>query len=232
MDIMLILDEQPPTQILCKVMCLEYDKTFSKHKKTNHNLCTVNDGMVDWVYKGTIDEVNNSMLDTFELHTQLEDNVITKRMERDPFLKAVRGLRIILSFFSRGVHRKEVKAALKGGIDDKIKCLEMITPLIPHYELNKKGTTKIDAYKTIAFQIGQVYGLYTDLELYTKQDIGKVFPALAPYLRREEVCTGHLVESLGMLLKNLSSCVVLREFQYRYGIDSNENHYDEFKKRT
>ena len=234
-DIMVILNEVPPTRDTCKIMCLEYDRLFSLHEDesepvSNHNLCTVKNGMVDWVYKGTIDEVNNSMLDTFELHNQYDyGNVITKRMERDPFLKAVRGLRIILSFFSRGVRRKEVKAALKGGIDDKIKCLEMITPLIPHYDLNKKGTTKIEAYKTIAFQIGQIYGLYTDLELYTKQDIGKVFPTLAPYLRREEVCTGHLVESLGVLVKTLSSCVVLREFQDCYVSDSNENFYDEFK---
>lgn len=231
MDIMVILDEQPTSRDSCNKMCQGYDNLLQLEGiDANHNLCTVNDGMVNWVYKGTADEVNNSMLDTFELHTQLEDNVITKRMDRDIHLKAVRGLRIILSFFSRGECRKEVKAALKGGINDKIECLEMLIPrILTSYHLNKGVLTEIEAYKTIAFQIGQIYGLYTYLELYTKQDIARVFPALAPYLRREDVGANRLVKSLSGLLRTFKDCIVLQDFQYRYGSDSNENHYDEFR---
>jgi hypothetical protein len=229
---MVILNEVPPTRDVCKNMCLEYDRLLKLDGvDANHNLCTVKEGMVDWVYKGTIDEVNNSMLDTFELHNQYDyGNAITKRMDRDIHLKAVRGLRIILSFFSRGECRKEVKAALKGGINDKIECLEMLIPrILTSYHLNKGVLTEIEAYKTIAFQIGQVYGLYTDIELYTKQDIARWFPCLAPYLKREEVSTSRLVLCLRELLHTLKNCPVLQDFQECYHSDSNENYYEEYK---
>ena len=58
LDVIYVVDELPS---------LQECKTFCSDKDENRNLITVENGIVTSVYKGTPDEVNNSLLRTYNL---------------------------------------------------------------------------------------------------------------------------------------------------------------------
>jgi|WetSurMetagenome_2_1015567.scaffolds.fasta_scaffold292258_2 hypothetical protein len=167
-------------------LCAAYEEWLSdiyKDKPVNVNLITINDGQVTWCFKGTVDEINNGLLDTYDLHEQVYPLPIRHRLQRDFELKAIRAVRIILSVLSRTEHRLRIKAALKGDIMYQLSILDEID-LSKIIDFNKKHPI-VDYVKIIAFQLGQVYGLYYNKEFYTKEGIGEFFPFLKPYLNRE-----------------------------------------------
>jgi hypothetical protein len=127
------------------------------------------------------------MLTTYQYHLQIFPNAIEKMVERDNDLKLIRFTRFILSFHSRGQFRKEIKIALRSGdirirleVLKKIKISEISTE-----QLLKKKVSKEDYLKTCAFQFGQVLGIFSNTEFYTKEDIAKAYPYLKKFLFRE-----------------------------------------------
>lgn len=48
----------------------EAKKLCDSYKDINANLLSIKDGVVNWCYKGTVDECNNSILATYNLHKQ------------------------------------------------------------------------------------------------------------------------------------------------------------------
>ena len=194
-DIMVIVDKIPDTIRECQELCKQYEEkiqpeykrngaTTEPGKKVNVNICTINNGIVTNVFKGTPDEVNNSLIDTCHLHKQKYLLAVTKRVERDVGLKFMRAARIILSFLSRTEHRKEIKRALRGDFNDKLDVLESIDFRTIN-NLGNKNVDKLDFEKTIAFQLGQALALvYGHIEVYSKENIAQIFPGLYTLLFR------------------------------------------------
>lgn len=153
-------------------------------KKVNSNLGILSpDGTMLEVYKGTADEVNNSLFLTYSLHRQLHPPQIKNLLPRDKDLKLLRAVRIILSFLSRTENRVDIKRALKGDFTEKIKVLASIDFSSLRGKLNKKEQDE-DTFKTIAFQYAQALGLYDGREIYTKEDIFNFYPDLETLIIR------------------------------------------------
>lgn len=152
-------------------------------KKVNVNLAIIIGGYVAEVFKGTPDEVNNSVYYTYRYHEQAHPLKITGPVVRDPGIKALRSMRAILSFISRTSYREEVKVALNGTASDKHAFLSKLS-FKTIVDLGHKNTDLIDFYKMVAFQIGQSYLLNVNTEVYTKYDIGATLPDLKPFLMR------------------------------------------------
>jgi hypothetical protein len=89
--------------------------------------------VVTKTYKGTVDEVNNMLYHTYDKHTQVYPNPITRTLPRDIKLKAERVLRGLLSHLSRTEHRKDVKEALKWNIEDRKFYLDEIKETLKEY---------------------------------------------------------------------------------------------------
>lgn len=155
-----------------------FDKPLDVH------LITVENGVVIDCSHGSIDEINNSLYDTYNLHNQSCEAVITRKVDRNVILKYTRAIRSILTFYSRVPElRPIIKPALKGTLKNRIDALKHIdvniySPLGRNKEID-------DIYKVIAFQISQALGLFESKEIYTKTDAYALYPELKPYLCRD-----------------------------------------------
>ena len=161
LDVIYVVDELPPLQE-CKVFCSD--------KIENRNLITINDGIVTSVYKGITDEVNNSLFSTYNLHEQEYPLLVTRFVQRDIHIKAIRAVRSILSHLSRSMFRTEIKNALRGSWSVRIETLQMIYDHFDEIDFDslQNNMSGDDVKKLIAFQIGQVLALTDFVELYTK----------------------------------------------------------------
>jgi hypothetical protein len=154
-------------------------------KPLNVNLGILEGGRLIKVFKGTVDEVNNSLLDTYGFHQQSYPQQIKIRVARDIDLKILRGLRIMLSMLSRTQYRSEVKKALQGDLTVKYQTLQGID-LSTITDLGSgKNMSFPDYYKTMSFQLGQMLGLLSGIEFYTKEHIAQVYPDLQGMLTRQ-----------------------------------------------
>lgn len=176
-DVAYIFDEMPN---------LQECKSFCSDKIENRNIICIEDGIVSKSYKGTIDEMNNVIYNTFSLHKQiLENNPILKSVERDIPLKCIRTIRGLLSVVSRTKYRENVKKALKStNWNFKLDVLsEIDLNLIEDYVKD----SKTESLKFIAFQLGQTLSLINNIETYTKSDIAINYPILSDFLYRKNV---------------------------------------------
>lgn len=158
----------------------------SENKEENRNIIVINDGIVTDCFIGTIDEINNGLIDTYYLHEQEHPLLITRRVERDVILKALRATRGILSLISRTQYRSQIKASLYANWEDRLRCLRSIDFTEIDFSLLDKQYDGTHIKKVIAFQIGQMLGLLDGVELYTKSAIAKQYPELKEFLYREE----------------------------------------------
>ena len=191
-DVMVFVDQLPPSIEQSKNLCKFYDEEIKKDlgtdKEVNSNLAIVRDGIITACFKGIPYETNNSIFLTYDFHEQKHDWKVKRLIPvTDEWIrqKAARAIRTILSFISRTQYRSEVKAALKGSTRQKIATLLAID-LETIEDFGKNNQNKADIYKEIAFQIGQATALLDKTELYTKQAIGKWYHVLRPFLYREE----------------------------------------------
>lgn len=157
----------------------------------NANILVLKDGVVDWCFKGTEDECNNSLFSTYSLHEQAYPNPIIHKVERDIPLKLVRTIRGLLSYFSRTSIRIKIKAALRSSsYEEKMSALKVCQL---SYDIDFKKATHIEVFKFYAFQLGQTLALIEhNVELFTKKDVASYYPELYPYLYREVACTEEL----------------------------------------
>lgn len=155
------------------------------YKDVNANLLAVEDGIVTWCYKGTMDECNNSILATYALHEQTSPIPVTRKVPRSYALKMVRTLRGVLSYCSRTQYRDNVKSALSSwDLDIKFAVLQSID-LKTITDFQKASL--IETYKFLAFQLGQTLALLEDdVELFTKNSVATYYPELSVYLARED----------------------------------------------
>lgn len=168
------------------------------------NFITIDDGKVTGCIKGVIDEINNGIIDTFDLHEQeLDSCPISKRMNRDSFMKGVRAVRGILLQFSKTIYRPEVKEASRShSISKKISQAKKMVTLIPEID-DFVRMNKTNVFKFFAFQIAQSHGLLKDIEIYTKNDAKKYFPELALFIDREEFSISDVETLINSMLEFL-----------------------------
>lgn len=126
-DLLVFVDSIPQTQE-AKNLCVKYQEVLQPlfRKPTNVNLGVVSEGSLTAVLKGSLDEVNNSLIDTYHFHQQQFSLVITNRMERNVNDKVLRAARIVLATLSRSQHRVIVKTALKENLIGRLTALETI----------------------------------------------------------------------------------------------------------
>ena len=153
------------TQDEQKKLCVQLS---TEHGPTsNGNLISIKDGQVDRVYKGTVDEVNNSLLSTYHLHSQEFPLPIIAAVPRDVTLKALRTVRGILSHCSRTQFREMIKKALNStSLTERLDTIQHIR-FAEITDFGKNPT--VEVYKFMAFQLAQILGLICEgKEIYTK----------------------------------------------------------------
>ncbi|MCL9804464.1 hypothetical protein NAT51_02955 [Flavobacterium amniphilum] len=220
-DVVFLIDAMPETILEKLTLSNSLKEQLAEEyqdKVINANLAVCSNGCIVSVYKGTADELNNSVLATYDLHHQDFGNEITKTLKRDVHLKLIRSLRMLLSFVSKTEFRTVVKAALKGDVHLKVKTLAEINLL----QLNDfgKGTDATGLKKMMAFQLGQTLALASGTELYTKKEIMAFFPELKPFLLREpetnmEVIQTYVNQLVAVLKEEIPKMKNTEEYAYQ-----------------
>ena len=199
-DVMYVFDSLPTKQE-CKEFC-------SADPTENRNICVINDGEVVACYKGTPDEINNALLDTYYLHREnlKYPLLVTHKVDRDLTVKCIRCIRIILSHLSHSQYREKIKHALVSDLKTRIDTLREIDfSSIDFNSINKKMSRE-DILKTIAFQVGQTQALLFENECYTKSTVAEQFPPLEQFLYRHEDSDVNVLETYLHWLLNYVEC--------------------------
>ena len=181
----------PPTIADCAEKCALFSDKYAglfntnkkENKKINSNLAIINNGVLIDAFKGNTDELNNALFLTYHLHSQDYPNQIKRLLTRDLDLKFLRAARSILSLLTKTNKRAESKIALRSDIQLKVNTLEIID--LTKVDWSNSKMAIVDIKKMLAFQIGQSLALFCEKEVYTKREIGLIFPQLNPYLNRE-----------------------------------------------
>lgn len=182
-DVVYVVDHMPETIEECKEFC-----SAPERADENANMCEIKDGHVVRVFKGTPDELNNSLKRTYWLHRQEDELLVTESVARNVPLKICRVVRSILSHLSRTEYREDIKAALRGLFRHRLDVLRKIELEKVDFTGDIKNMSGKDVLKVIAFQLGQVYGLLECVELFTKREIANEYPVLEDFLYRREYC--------------------------------------------
>lgn len=179
--------EQEDRKRLIKSLEQEYDFPW------NANFIVVEDGIVvDTIYPKTwIDSLNNSLYHTYDLNKdkQTFPCPINRLVKRNKLLAIYKTVRTILSMLSRTHYRTIVKPILNGihPFQLKIEALRKID-FTTIDDFNQDNTSDVDAWKIIAFYLGQNISLIEDnTEIYSKIDLCDNHPALKNFVYREEI---------------------------------------------
>lgn len=183
-DVIYVFDQLPDIAA-CKSFC-------DGKGNENGNIIVVKDGVVAAAFKGSVDEVNNALFYTYQLHEQDCPLIIKHPVERDVILKDIKVVRKILSSFSRTQFRGYIKDALRGDWETKLSVLKTLEYEKIDFSIIPKTTTK-DLMKTLAFQIGQALALHQGIELYTKRAIAEYYPELKDYLYRVDTSNENMI---------------------------------------
>lgn len=185
-DVVFFVDKLPDTITDRLLLCKKYTATLrlkmESPKAINGNLAVIANGQLTDVYKGTADELNNALFETYHLHEQDFDNQVLSLLVRDVDLKFIRCARMLLSALSQTVFRKEVKLALRSNLSDRLQTLKGID--LQLLSSTNRGYSLLDLKKVLAFQLGQTLALHSGKEIYTKRKLIEVYPNLSPYLQR------------------------------------------------
>lgn len=224
LDVVVFISEIPDDILTASNLCNEFGKQITDflkiNKPINTNIAVVENGLLQNVYKGTVDETNNALYHTYYLHNQYFDNKIRGLLPRDTDLKVLRSIRIVLSLMTKSNYRPLVKSALKGDLKEKLKVLKKIViESNLQEEFFAQKMRWVDFQKTFAFQIGQCLALVQGQELYTKEDIGTLYTGLQPYLYRiENINNETLIYYILLLISEIESRIneMKSLYEYRY----------------
>lgn len=180
-DIYLVVDEIPTKQEFSDL----------KHAMISDvNCIKIENGQVVGCFKGTVDEINNSIYYTFDNHPQhIEECPVKSPVEREYFKKSVSSLREMLAFVSRTQYRDTVKKAIKSpDLSLKIDTLKSIKiSEIKDFEKAQKE----EVYKFFSQQICMITSLIKSVkegnpESFDKEEFVLEYPKLKPFLFREK----------------------------------------------
>lgn len=195
-DVLVFMESLPPTET-SKKLCVKYRNDIKEiylknniilEREIDVNLGVLNNGVLESVFKGSYDEVNNSLLYTYNYHgiLQLYPQQITSPLKRDVTLKMLRSSRIILSLLSRTIHRNKIKKALKSDFSTQIELLKNID-LSKITDFGNKNGSNEDIYKKLVFQMGQTLALSSGFDIYSKSSISGMFPSISKLMNRESL---------------------------------------------
>ncbi len=177
-------------------------------KKINANVGILSKGMLVQVYKGTPDEVNNSLFETYALHEQCHRLEISKKYDRSGSgnkyaqLKLKRCGRFIISFFSREIDlRPIIKPAMTGDFKMRMDAMGKID-FMRYMGFPGKKDLREDIYKVIAFQLAQTTLLMRGTEIYSKEEVLAHYPELERIIMRKSLISLDLI-TLNLMLKEL-----------------------------
>ena len=181
-----------------KVETLVQEQAFKTTKTVNANLAIIKDGVVVDCFKGIVDELNNALYKTYHLHEQEHGNKIKLLLPRNVEFRKERCARLLVSYFTRTELRSEAKIALKGTLSDKLLFLERLN--LNEFTTFGKHGSKIEIYKSMAFQLGITLALIQGVELYTKEGVIEQFPELRFYILRAKHNTKALEQHLKLFV--------------------------------
>lgn len=188
-DVVIIIpkEEMPKTQEERKERVLfllkEYDLDW------NATLVVIENGRIsDTIFtKSWIDSLNNAVLATYFLHDQIHPLEITEKQQRNKTLAIYKAVRTVLAMLTRTQYRSHIRPIMKGihDFNFKLDALKKIDfKSVTHF--NQKNTSDADAFKIIAFYVGQNIALVeNNIEIYTKKDLVKHFGSLEPFIYRK-----------------------------------------------
>ena len=185
----------------------------SQQEGENANLINIEDGIISKCYKGTPDELNNALLETYSLHKQEYPLLITRKVARNIPLKLSRSVRTVLSHISRSQYRPQVKKALtEANWKDRIDTLKSIDLSTIEFDGINKHISGPDTLKVIAFQLGQSLLLLCGDEVYTKREIADNICLLEDFLyRKSNKFMSGLMLVYRVFLKKLSNINVIQD---------------------
>ncbi|MFT5915197.1 MAG: hypothetical protein ACI81T_001697 [Bacteroidia bacterium] len=201
---------------LAKSLAEQFKSIKILKEKINPNLATIQDGQLAGVYKGTVDELNNSLFRTYSLHQQDYKLLIDGIFPRDKELKLLRTMRKTLSYLTRTEYRAEIKNALREGFCKQVEFLKSVDLTT----ISVNNVSEQDMWKVILFSVAQVLALEKGLELYTKNEISQTFPSLKPIMNRETLSDFQTPRLFLSQLLELSEEKIgkgiMRNFEYKY----------------
>jgi len=162
------------------------------HQKTwNATLVTIKDGyLTDTIYpKAWIDGLNNSLYNTYGLHTQTHPNPIKGLVKRNKLLAIYKAARTILTLLTRTHLRTSIRPVVNGvhPFELKLNALKVVN-FLEIEDFNQKNTQNEDIWKTIAFYLGQNISLVeNNIEIYTKKDLVRHHPNLENLVYRKAI---------------------------------------------
>lgn len=163
----------------------EAKRLCDSYRDINANLLVIKDGVVQWCYKGTVDECNNSILATYGLHQQSAINPVERSLPRSYALKMMRTVRGLLSYHSRTEKREDVKKSLQSS--DMLLKIDTLCSIDLRTVSDYQKSSLVETYKFFAFQLGQTLALLKDnVELFTKNEVADYYPELRGYLERKD----------------------------------------------
>jgi len=187
-DVIVSVDDIPSDISKSSDMCKYWNTELSKillDKPINSNLGIFRNGDLLKVFKGTPDEVQNSIWYTYDKHKQFYPIPIDGPTDRDLSEKIIRVARFVLSFYSRTHLRSQIKSALRGNLGQRLEALKKID-FTKMTDFPGKNENPEDIWKVIAFQFGQVFSLIDghESESYTKSGVIKNYPDLSNIIGR------------------------------------------------
>ena len=184
--------------VVDRILNFEEARAFcAENKEENRNVVYIENGIITWCFKGTPDEINNSLFRTYNLHEQTDKLLVERAVQRNIYIKIIRAIRIILSHLSRSYYRVEVKNALRGTFSERLNLLKSI-------EYNKIDNINlilgdIRDYKKLFNH--EYYDLITVNPPYFKNQIenNNVEKKTA---RHEDITLEEIIEAARYMLKN------------------------------
>lgn len=171
-------------------------------KDFNVNIGVIEYGVIVKCFKGSPDETNNSIYNTYAKHPQNYERLVMKSVDRDVKTKILRATRIILSLLTRAkivvdgktedLRSKVKKVLTDNKLCDRIDTLKTIDFENLTFRDGEDEKDIKDNIKTIAFQIGQTLALIDGKEIYTKEDVGVYNEKLRKFVMREDYPKGDI----------------------------------------
>lgn len=158
----------------------------------NVNIISIENGVVvkSIPSKGSPDGVNNSLFETYHLHEQKFPFPLERKLDRNVDAAIEKCLTAIFTFFKRTNQEefyKSIPKEIKNGeapMKERLaKLSEFDFNLLP-YDDDMRNR---NAFKSIAFIIGQTLSLLNGIEIYTKSDLILNHVELTDFILRKQI---------------------------------------------
>jgi hypothetical protein len=157
----------------------------------NVNIVKIEEGIVKFSIpsKGSPDSVNNSLYETYHLHTQKHPFPIKFKVERNLLSAIHKCLEAILTFYKGTEHEDFYNAMPRAVLVDKQKTFSDRVHTLAQFDFENMRPSldeleNIEKYKKIGFHIAQTISLIDGIEIYTKQELIKYHPELLEIINR------------------------------------------------